>query len=62
MLIDVNTDKFQLTTLEGKTYNVEPWDISICCTWSPTVEIEIKTENGENVCKNLSSNQKVRLK
>jgi len=62
MLLEVNADNLKLSTMEGKTYNVEPWDITICCTWTPTTEIEIYTEKGQRFCKNLSSDQTVRLR
>ena len=61
MLMEVNTDTFELSTLDGTTYRVEPWDITVCCTWMPTTEIEIFTEKGQKYCKNLSSNQVVRI-
>lgn len=61
MLMEVSTDTFELSTLDGNVYKVEPWDITVCCTWTPTTEIEIVTENGQKYCKNLSSNQRVRI-
>ena len=62
MLMEVNTEKFELSTLDGKTYGIEPWDITICCTWTPTTEIEITTDKEQKYCINLSTNQKIRLK
>lgn len=61
MLMEVNTETFELSTMDGKTYKVEPWDITVCCTWTPTTEIEITTEQGQKYCTNLSSSQKVRI-
>jgi hypothetical protein len=61
MLNEVDTETFKLTTMEGDEYFVEPWDITICCTWTPTAELEIVTIDGQIVCKNLESDQVVRL-
>ena len=32
----VDDTTFSLITLDGKEYKVEPLDITICCTWTPT--------------------------
>lgn len=61
MLNEVDTEKCKLTTLEGREYFVEPWDITICCTWSPTAELEIAAVDGKIICKNLENDQVVRL-
>jgi hypothetical protein len=61
MLMEVDTEECTITTLDGKKYNVEPSDIAVCCTWTPTTEIEIATVGGKKVCKNLSSGQSIRL-
>lgn len=61
MLNEVNTETFELSTLDGTAYKVDPWDITVCCTWTPTTEIEIYIEKGQKYCKNLSSDQKVRI-
>ncbi|MEG2146676.1 MAG: hypothetical protein RRY06_08610 [Lachnospiraceae bacterium] len=60
-LEEVNIETCKLSTTNGKTYNVEPWDITVCCTWTATTEIEISSENGQKYCTNLSSSQKVRI-
>lgn len=61
MLLEVNTDDFTLTTLDGNVYLVEPGDITVCCTWTPTTEIEITNAGGHKVCRNLSSGQTIRF-
>lgn len=61
MLMEVDTEECTLTTLDGEKYNVNPSDITVCCTWTPTTEIEIVTVGGKKVCKNLSSGQSIRL-
>jgi hypothetical protein len=46
MLMEVDTEECTLTTLDGEKYNVNPSDITVCCTWTPTTEIEIVTVGG----------------
>lgn len=61
-LLEVNTETLKLATLDGREYSINPNDIDVCCTWSPTVELEIKTVYGQKYCINLSSEQQVRIK
>ena len=61
ILMDVDTEKFVLSTIDGQEYYVEPGDITICCSWTPTAELEILTQNGQKFCKNLSNGQVVRF-
>jgi len=61
MLMEVDIEEFTLTTIDGQAYYVEPGDITICCIWTPTADIEIMTQNGRKVCKNLSNGQIVRF-
>ena len=37
----VDDTTFSLMTLDGKEYKIEPADVTICCTWTPTMELEI---------------------
>lgn len=41
ILLGVNENTFEIHTLDGAKYKVEPGDITICCTWTPTMELEI---------------------
>ncbi len=61
MLKEVDTKECTLTTLDDKKYNVKLSDITVCCTWTPTTEIEIATVEGKKVCKNLYSGQSIHL-
>lgn len=61
MLNEVDIDNCKLITIEGEEFTVDPFDITICCTWSPTVELEIKTVRGQKVCKNLASGQSIKF-
>ena len=61
MLMEVDVEESTLTTIDGQEYYVEPGDITICCIWTPTAEIEITIQNGQTVCKNLSNGQIVRF-
>jgi hypothetical protein len=41
MLMEVDTDKCELKTMGGSVFSVNPGDITICCTWIPTAELNI---------------------
>lgn len=61
MLLEVDAKTFQLSTMNGLIFNVEPFDITICCTWTPTASIEIKKNTNGIICINLENHQKVRV-
>lgn len=46
LLLEVNLETGELITLEGERYLVNPGDLSTCCTWTPTAELEIDTAKG----------------
>lgn len=46
LLFEVNLETGELITLEGEKYLVTPGDISTCCTWTPTTELDIDLSNG----------------
>ncbi len=51
MLIEVDTEECTLTTLDGEKYNLDPSDITVCCTWTLTTVIEIVTAGGKKLTK-----------
>lgn len=61
-LMEVDVKNYTLTTVKGKVYSVEPWDIVICAPWPATSEIEISTKRGQKYCTLLSNGQTIRLK
>ena len=60
ILLEVNCDTFELHTLDGITYKIDPGDITICCTWMPTIELEINSK--KKTCTAMSSGQTVRIR
>ena len=59
-LLLVNCDSFVLYTTDGAKYKIVPDDITICCTWVPTMELEIDRE--KKTCTATSSGQTVRIR
>jgi hypothetical protein len=59
LLSEVNLETGELITLEGEKYLVNPGDLPICCTWTPTTELEINISKG--YIKNLESNVTIEL-
>ena len=59
MLLEVNLDTGELITLEGKKYLVNPGDLSTCCTWTPTAELDIN--EGKGYIKNLECDVTIEL-
>ena len=47
MLLEVDTDNFELQMLDGSVFSVNPADITICCTWTPTAELSIKKNSNQ---------------
>lgn len=48
ILLEVNCDTFEICTMDDCKYRVVPDDITICCTWTPTMELEI--DNKKKTC------------
>ncbi len=44
ILLEVNCDTFELYTVDGAKYNIVPDDITVCCTWTPNMELEIDSK------------------
>lgn len=59
MLLEVDLDRGELITLDGDKYLVNPSDLSTCCTWIPTAELEINV--GKGYIKNLECNVIIEL-
>ena len=59
VLLEVNCDTFEIYTLDGEKYRVVPDDIIICCTWTPTMELEI--DNNKKTCTATSIGVTVRI-
>ena len=60
MLLKVDYNTLEIHTMGGTTYKVHPGDITICCTWTPTAELEIDSK--KKTCTATSSGQTVRIK
>ena len=58
-LLEVNCDTFEICTMDGSKYKVVPGDITICCTWTPTMELEI--DNVKKTCTATSSGATIRI-
>lgn len=59
LLLEVNLETGELTTLEGDRYLVNPGDLPTCCTWTPTAELEIDVKKG--YIKNLENEVTIEL-
>jgi hypothetical protein len=59
MLQEVNLDTGELITLDGEKYLVNPGDLTTCCTWTPTAELEINI--GKGYIKNLECDVTIEL-
>lgn len=60
ILLGVNENTFEIHTLDGTKYKVEPGDITICCTWTPTMELEI--DSRKKTCTATSTGQTVHIR
>ena len=60
ILLEVDCNSFKLHTMDGTTYKVEPEDITICCTWTPTMELEI--DRKKKTCTATSIGATVRIR
>lgn len=60
ILLEVNCDTLEIYTMDGSKYKVMPDDIIICCTWTPTMELEI--DNKKKTCTATSIDATVRIK
>ena len=58
-LLAVNCDTFEICTMDGSKYKVVPGDITICCTWTPTMELEIN--NVKKTCTATSNGSTIRI-
>ena len=47
MLIEIHNDGLLLEMDDSTKWEVDPYDASICCSWTPTNEMKI-TENKSN--------------
>lgn len=59
LLAEVNLDTGELITLDGQKYLVNPGDLTTCCTWTPTVELEI--DLGKGCIRNLECDATIEL-
>lgn len=59
-LLEVNYDTFEICTTDGYKYRVVPEDFPICCTWTPTMELEFDSK--KKTCTATSIDATVRIK
>lgn len=59
-LLEVNCDTFELYMMDGSKYKIVPDDITICCTWTPTMELEIDSK--KKTCTATSIGATVRIR
>lgn len=58
----VDDTTFSLMTLDGKEYKIELADVTICCAWTPTMELEIYKRGNQKYCKALATGATIRIR
>lgn len=60
ILLEVDCNTFEIHTIDGAKYKVELGDITKCCTWTPTMELEIDSK--KKTCTATSSGETVHIR
>jgi hypothetical protein len=47
MLIEIHKDGMLLEMGDGTKWDIDPYDASICCTWTPTNDMSITKNKNE---------------
>lgn len=58
---DIDWDKNILTTLEGKTFKIDPYDMSVLAGWTPTTPIKEIKVDGIKYIENLSNGMRAKI-
>lgn len=57
---DIDWNNNLLITLEGKTFNIDPYDMSVMVGWTPTTPIKEININGIKYIENLNTGDRVK--
>lgn len=61
-IYEIDFDKFTLITLEGKTFKINKYDMSVLVGWTPTTPIKEVTIDGIKYIENLSNGARARIR